>query len=115
MAVARIITLSNRINWARSDTEEGYFESSDPYISVQFFHWHPQYIENGNWTDWPENDSTGISEIWTNPLSICPDHYGAYPNINGDERYWYADATIPFRMMLDSSQYPSTTRCLLAT
>ena len=44
----------------------------------------------GGWTDWPESDGAGMSEIWTSPVSICPDHYGATPNINNNERYWYA-------------------------
>ncbi len=90
VTVARINNQSDRIYLARSDTEEGYYESSDPFITVQFYHWHPQYMKFGNWTDWPESNGAGIDEIWTSPVSICPDHYGATPNINNNERYWYA-------------------------
>ncbi|MEA3440469.1 MAG: hypothetical protein U9R58_09310 [Chloroflexota bacterium] len=88
--VARINSQSNRIYLARSDTEEGYYESSDPFITLQFYHWHPQFMKGGNWADWPESDSIGKSEIWTSPSTICPDHYGATPNLLGNDRYWYA-------------------------
>jgi len=80
--VSRINSQSDRIYLARSDTEEGYYENYESYITVRFNHWHPQYMKEGNWTDWPSSDDIGISQIWTNPSSICPAHYGATPNIS---------------------------------
>lgn len=88
--VAKILDTSPRIYLARSDTEEGYYENSDPYILLRYYHWHPQFLSSGTWTDWPESDSTAQSNIWTAPSSICPNHYGATPNIFNDERAWYA-------------------------
>lgn len=90
--VATISSTSNRIYLARSDTEEGYYESTDPYITASFYHWHPQYMDWGiGWQDWPQSTGgTGSSTIWVSPAAICPDHYGATPNMFGDERSWFA-------------------------
>jgi hypothetical protein len=102
--VAKIQSDSNRIYMARSDTEEGYYESNDPYIALNFYHWHPQYMYNSVWRDWPESTGgLGDSEIWiagrdnsgnsVDPTTICPAHYGTNPNFAGDERSWYAGST----------------------
>lgn len=90
--VAKIWSTSSRIYLARSDTEEGYYEAADPYITMWFYHWHPQYMEGGiGWQEWPvSTGGTGNSTIWVSPASICPDHYGATPNTFGDERSWFA-------------------------
>lgn len=89
--VAKIPDNSNRIYLARSDTEEGYYESTDPYISASFYHWHPQYLNNYVWTDWPTSTGGGGNNtIWASPTSICPDHYGATPDMYSDERAWFA-------------------------
>jgi hypothetical protein len=89
--VAEIFNASDRIWLARADTEEGYCEQDDPFIALQFFLHHPMYQYQGDWNDWAESDSTGQSFLHTYPIdTTCPDHYGATPNINGDERFWYA-------------------------
>lgn len=89
--VAQIPYNSNRIYLARSDTEEGYYEANDPYITANFYHWHPQYLEGGVWKDWPvSTGGSSNSTIWVSPSSICPTHYGATPNQYGDERAWFA-------------------------
>jgi hypothetical protein len=90
--VAKIWSTSNRIYMAHSDTEEGYYETTDPYITAKFYHWHPQYMDwERGWQDWPcSTGGTGNSTIWASPESICPTHYGATPNMFGDERAWFA-------------------------
>jgi hypothetical protein len=50
-AVAQIQYQSDRIYLARSDTEEGFYEVSDPHITMKFYHYHPQYSNQGVWTD----------------------------------------------------------------
>jgi len=90
--VAKIWHTSNRIYLARSDTEEGYYESADPYITMKFYHYDPEYMQWGvGFQQWPTSTGgSGNSTISTSPASICPDHYGAKPNVLGDERYWFA-------------------------
>lgn len=89
--VAQIPDNSNRIYLARSDTEEGYYESTDPFIAASFYHWHPQYVNGTSWTDWPTSTGgAGNSKIYASPSSICPAHYGATPNVYGNERAWWA-------------------------
>ncbi len=90
--VAKTWSASNRIYLARSDTEEGYYEDSDPHITASFYHWHPQYMDWGiGWQEWPRSTGgAGNSTIWVWPSSICPNYYGATPNMFGDERSWFA-------------------------
>jgi hypothetical protein len=92
--VARILSNSNRIYKARSDTEQGYFESSDPYLTASFYHWHPQYMKWGTgWQEWPESSGDNCNSIWTEAINgpdPCPDHYGADPYWTGDPRAWFA-------------------------
>lgn len=92
--LAQIPYDSPRIYLARSETEEGFYEDQDPYITAKFYHYRPQYFKNGNWVDWIESDSNGTSQIYVQPIArsteICPAHYGATPNLYGNERYWYA-------------------------
>ena len=90
--VAKIWSDSNRIYMARSDTEEGYVESSDPYLTASFHHWHPQYMGTG-WQEWPESSDDNCNSIWTEAINgpdPCPDHYGADPYWTGDPRAWFA-------------------------
>jgi len=86
--VARIWSDSNRIYLARSDTEQGYFESSDPYLTASFYHWHPQYMKWGTgWQEWPESSGDNCNSIWTEAINgpdLCPAHYGADPYWTGD-------------------------------
>jgi hypothetical protein len=89
--VAKIWSTSNRIYLARSDTEEGYYEAGDPYITASFYHWHPQYMNwQSGWQDWPASSGGNCNDIWTSPVPICPYHYGANPNMWGDPRSWFA-------------------------
>jgi len=89
--VAYIPESSNRIYLARTDTEEGYYESTDPFITANFYHWHPQFLNGTTWEDWPSSTGgTGNSTISAVPTQICPTHYGAVPNIYSDERAWFA-------------------------
>jgi hypothetical protein len=92
--LAQVSYNSSRIYLARSETEVGFYEDQDPYITAKFYHNRPQYLYGGNWTDWSESDSTGISQIYIQPIArsaeICPNHYGATPNLYGNERYWFA-------------------------
>ncbi|MFQ6057696.1 MAG: hypothetical protein ACE5MB_02295, partial [Anaerolineae bacterium] len=92
--VAKIWSNSDRIYLARSDTEEGYFETSDPYLTARFYHWHPQYMKWGvGWQEWPASSGSIANSIWTdaiNGLDPCPSHYGADPYWTGDPRAWFA-------------------------
>jgi len=90
--VAKIWSNSNRIYMARSDTEEGYVENSDPYLTASFYHWHPQYMGAG-WQEWPESSGNNCNSIWTDAINgpdPCPAHYGADPYWTGDPRAWFA-------------------------
>lgn len=92
--VAKIWSDSNRIYLARSDTEEGYVESSDPYLTASFYHWHPWYMKWGTgWQEWPESSGDNCNSIWTEAINgpdPCPAHYGADPYWTGDPRAWFA-------------------------
>jgi hypothetical protein len=65
--VAQISYNSSRIYLAHSDTEEGYYEDLDPYITAKFLYFRPQYLKQGNWVDWSLSDVNGLSS-----LSIYP-------------------------------------------
>lgn len=91
--VALIWSTSPRIYFAQSTTEEAYTVAQDPFLTASFYHWHPQYMQWGTgWQEWPRSRGNIVSNstIWVSPSSICPSHYGATPNMFGDERSWYA-------------------------
>jgi hypothetical protein len=81
--VAKIWSSSLRIYEARSTTEQGYFEADDPYLTADFYHWHPQYMEGSNgWQDWPISFGDNCNSIRTQAINgpdPCPAHYGASP------------------------------------
>lgn len=90
--VAEIQYQSTRIFLARSDTEEGFYESTDPYITAKFYHYRPQFLNLSQsiWMDWAKSDGTGASYLRAYSPDPCPAHYGATPNLQGDERFWFA-------------------------
>lgn len=91
--VAEIPDGSSRIYWAHADAEEGYTEYFDPHITVNYYFWHPQYwdAQNQTWREWPINGGgSQINYTHAIPSSICPNYYGAIPNLWGDPRAWYA-------------------------
>ncbi len=88
---------TNAIYGAFAYTEEGYTESTDPYMLASFYHSHPQYFIGGTgypFTDWPASSGGNNNVIYATPASICPGHYSAKLKINGDPRIWYAGSTI---------------------
>jgi hypothetical protein len=89
--VAKIWSTSLRIYRAFQVSEEGYWVSSDPYLTMSYYHWHPQYMAGGQgFQDWPASGSTGSTNyLFTSPSTICPGHYGAYLRLSGDPRYWF--------------------------
>ncbi|MGQ9554946.1 MAG: hypothetical protein ACUVWR_12625 [Anaerolineae bacterium] len=87
--VADINYTSPRIYLARMDTEEGYYEATDPFITVGYYHWHPQYL-SGTYQDWPASSGPNCNWMDAYPSSVCPAHYGANPNLDSDVRYWWA-------------------------
>lgn len=93
--VAKIWSDSPRIYRASSTSEEVYSDPQDPFLHASFYHWHPQYMVWGSgFQEWPESAGGQRSFIWVTDLNgqtdFCPDHYGADPNMWGDERAWYA-------------------------
>jgi hypothetical protein len=95
--VGAIESTSNRIYLARNDTEEGYYEATNPFLDMAYYYWHPQYWNGSSWVEWAASEGSGKNnEIWisgANPQGICPGHYGANPYLGGDERAWYAGTT----------------------
>ncbi len=93
--VAEINSNSNCIYWAHADAEEGYVETTDPYIGMNFYFWHPQYWTT-DWQEWPMNGGgTQISYLQAIPAAICPAHYGAIPAMFNDARAWWAGSFGP--------------------
>jgi hypothetical protein len=88
--VAQIQYQSTRIFLARSDTEEGFYESTDPYLTAKFYHYRPQFMKLGSWADWAESDGIATSYLYAYSPDPCPTHYGVTPNLQGDERFWFA-------------------------
>lgn len=89
---------------AKEVGEESYGETYDPHITMSFFHYHPQYVPQGQstYTDWPASPSlsgppagTGYgigpdnSLNFSGPGGTCPGYYGAQLDEVGDPRYWW--------------------------
>lgn len=100
--LATINSTSTEIFRAQATTEQGYSSTVNPYTPAYYYHYHPRYYVTAPYiyADWPQS-TTGItgssprrySEIWTwasNGATICPNYYGAGPNVGGDERFWFA-------------------------
>ncbi len=100
--LATINSTSGEIFRAQATTEQGYSSSPNPYTPAYYYHYHPRYYVSApyNYAQWPQSETgiTGVapkrySEIWTwasSQVNICPTHYGANPNVAGDERFWFA-------------------------
>lgn len=88
--VAKILSNSLTIYNAFVDSEEGYTETTDPYMLASFWHNHPKYMIWGSgFSDWPASSGGHNNWLQTTPASICPNHYIARLNWGGDPRVWY--------------------------
>lgn len=89
--VAKVNSASKQIYRARATSEEAYSGSTDPYIFMNFYHYHPEYHTGYNFSLWP-GGTGGLPEnwnrIWVAPNSICPTGYGAETGIQGTPHLW---------------------------
>jgi hypothetical protein len=92
--VAMIHSSSTRIYTAHQTGEEAY-NGNDTYLTMAFYHWHPQYMTAQGWVDWPASSgNSNNNSLFVSPRSICPRNYGAHLNwsVTGstnDPRYWF--------------------------
>lgn len=94
--VAKILYDSSRIYRATAVTEEAYPEATDPFIRASFWHNHPKYMVWGTgFQNWPASSGGHNNRLFTSPTTICPNHYIAKINLNGDPRIWYAGSAGP--------------------
>jgi len=88
--VAIILSDSKNVYRINVNMEEGWNTQADPYEFGVFRMWHPQY---NSWIDgfqeWPASDSTK-NKLYSAPIDICPQHYGAWIFLENDPRYWRA-------------------------
>ena len=88
--VAKILSNSKNVYDIDVNMEEGWNTITDPYEVGIFYMWHPQY---NSWIDgfreWPSSDSSD-NILYAAPVTICPQHYGAWINLSDDPRYWAA-------------------------
>jgi hypothetical protein len=94
--MAAIFSSNTRIYRANSTTEEAYLGSTDPNMQAKFHHHEPRYKNVDTFTSfqlWPRSNGNN-SRIYTTaintPLPICPNKYGATPNIDNYEYKWFA-------------------------
>jgi len=122
--VAHIYSSSPRIFYrACSDTEEGYWDAQDPYLTVDYYHSHPQYYSAFGWQDWlvstagtvskTEAGINSVTKRWANymfaePSSICPTHYGIIPDFLDDPWIWHAGSYGDVCNWLIDSHAPKT-------
>jgi hypothetical protein len=95
--VAQIFSSSTTIYRAYSATEEAYSVANDPNLEATFYHHEPRYKNINAYGDfqlWPRSNNGNISYIGTTtintPLPICPNKYGATPNIDNYHYKWFA-------------------------
>jgi hypothetical protein len=95
--VAQIFSSSTTIYRAYSATEEAYSSANDPNLEATFYHHEPRYKNVnafGGFQLWPRSSGSNVSYIYTTaintPLPICPNKYGATPNIDNNEYKWLA-------------------------
>jgi hypothetical protein len=68
-------------------SSEESWNSSDPYIMVRYYHFHPKYYKYPNgWTNWPATN--GGSNNYLSCPSWTP--YAAVINLTGDPMSWFA-------------------------
>ena len=89
--VAKIYSSSKQIFAAHAWSEEGYIPSNDPYYAMNFYHYHPEYHTGSGFVLWPGGWSGAPNvrnriEMW--PISLCPAHYNAEINIQGNPHLW---------------------------
>jgi hypothetical protein len=92
-----VSTPTNNITKATVTMEEGYTESSDPYLLATFFFSHPKYFIGGTgnpFAEWPASAGTNTNRLTPSPTGICPNHYYAKLNFGNDPRVWYAGSKI---------------------
>ena len=87
--VARINSSSLHIYRGFQVGEEGYSEATDPYLTMSYYHFHPQYMTGSGFQDWPASSGGQNNYLFTSPSSICPGYYGASINVNNDPRFWF--------------------------
>lgn len=94
--VAQIWSTSQQIYYAQSTTEEAYSTPSDPFITASFYYCYPQVsIPGQGFQNWPQSvggpASSNIHVTNQNGHNVaCPQHYGADPNLWGEEYAWFA-------------------------
>ena len=88
--VAFFLSGRNTIFDASVNMEEGWPTAQDPYENGVFHMWHPHY---NSWQDGfrecpPSIDGEFYNRLYSDPASICPNHYAADILILNDSRYW---------------------------
>jgi hypothetical protein len=86
--------------------EEDRVQTQDSYETGVFLFWHPQYNDwiNG-FQEWPISSFLERSVLYTSPISICPSHYGAEIDVDGDPRFWEAGSS---RSLCKVMMFPAT-------
>jgi hypothetical protein len=84
--VAKIWSNSLTIYRGMDVSEEGWWTSTDQYLTMAYYHWHPKYMVWGQgFRDWMDGNY-----LFTSPGSLCASHYGAWVTLAGDPHYWWA-------------------------
>ncbi len=88
--VAKIMSTSLKIYRASVVGEEGYAAATDPFLTMSYYFWHPQYMVSGQgFHDWPATSRAGSNYLFVSPASVCPGPYGAALKLSGDARFWW--------------------------
>jgi hypothetical protein len=79
-------------NWDVNDPST----QEDQYLHMEFYNYHPKYMVWGTgFVEWPASldggqpEQKNIEKAYPGHKTICPAPYGATPNINNDNRYWF--------------------------
>ncbi len=92
--VARILSPSQRIYRATQVGETAYNTSYDPAIMLSVFHYHPRYMNNGSFQEWPGGSQTYFYQQTSGPSApICEAIYHGVLDLGGDARYWWTGST----------------------
>ncbi len=90
--VAKILSNSSTIFNAFADSEEIYSADPDPFLLLEYYLYHPEYMLWGTgFLGWPGTTGSGAqsNSYYMIPGSICPGHYGSDVSLAGDNRFWY--------------------------
>lgn len=87
--VAKIYFTGQTIWRAESVTEEAWRGDSadqDPYLYAAFYHYEPRYMV------WGSGFQPWISgaTLRTEPIYVCPDHYGGISGVQNNPKLWFA-------------------------